>query len=442
MIVRRALAAVLLLAAIAALALWWFRPRPPAEPALVLRAARFSDLPGWDEDDPRPALEAFARSCRLLEGRRADETFARDPAFGRVGDWRASCSALHGPFADARAARAALERLFRPWLVTDRGEARGLVTGYFEPILEGARTADAIRRYPIYRRPDDLVVVELGRFDPTLEGRRIVGRVEQGRLLPYYTRAEIDGGALAGRGLELAWVDDPIALFFLHVQGSGRIRLAEGGELRVGYAEQNGHPYRAIGRDLVEAGELAREEVSMQRIEAWLRAHPERAFAFLHKNPSYVFFRELGLPPDAPGPLGAQGAPLTPQRSLAVDRRFLPLGALLWLDTEAPFPDGARSLRRLVVAQDTGGAIRGPVRGDLFWGSGPEAEHLAGHMKSPGRLWLLVPTGLDPTRPVRHRGRQRRGSEASRPRFGAVRPQRTTSAVGLGVLAVSGGRIG
>jgi len=188
-----------------------------------------------------------------------------------------------------------------------------------------------------------------------------------------------------------------VALFFLHVQGSGRIALAEGGTIRVGYADQNGHPYRAIGRDLVEMGALSRDEVSMQSIRAWLAAHPERTFELLHKNPSYVFFRELPSSEEGAGPPGAQGLPLTPGRSLAVDRRFVPLGVPIWLDTTAPSPEGDRPLRRLVVAQDVGGAVRGPVRGDLFWGSGPEAEYAAGHMKSRGRYWLLLPAALDPT---------------------------------------------
>ena len=393
-----AAALVVLAAALAGGLAWWWWPRPPVEPELRLEPASFADLPGWGADDPRPALAALARSCAVLARRAAEDALGRQPAFGRVGDWRPACGALAEPAADPAEARGRLERLLRPWLVTDRGTAEGLFTGYFEPLLAGARAPDPVNRHPLYRRPPDLVTVELGRFDPTLVGRRIAGRVEQGRLVPYASRAEIDAGALAGRGLELAWVADPVALFFLHVQGSGRIELAEGGWMRVGYADQNGHPYRAIGRDLVEMGALPREAVSMQSIQAWLRAHPERTFELLHKNPSYVFFRELPAEAGAPGPPGAQGVPLTPGRSLAVDRRFLPLGVPLWLDTTAPLPEGERPLRRLVVAQDTGGAIRGPVRGDLFWGAGPEAEHTAGQMRSRGRYWVFLPRDLDPRR--------------------------------------------
>lgn len=397
---RRLVAAALvaLAAGLAGGLAWWWWPRPPAEPELRFAAASFAALPGWGEDDPRPALEALASSCALFARRPAEEPIGRVAAFGRVGEWRRACAALAEPAADAAAARRRIEAVLRPWLLSDRGAPEGLFTGYFEPLLAGSRAPDPVHRHPLYRRPPDLVTVELGRFDPALAGRRIAGRVEQGRLVPYPTRAEIDAGALEGRGLELAWVADPVALFFLHVQGSGRIALAEGGELRVGYADQNGHPYRAIGRDLVEMGALAREAVSMQSIEAWLRANPERTFELLHKNPSYVFFRELPPAEGAPGPPGAQGVPLTPGRSLAVDRRFVPLGVPLWLDTTAPLPEGERPLRRLVVAQDTGGAIRGPVRGDLFWGAGREAEHIAGHMKSRGRSWVLLPRELDPMR--------------------------------------------
>jgi membrane-bound lytic murein transglycosylase A len=241
------------------------------------------------------------------------------------------------------------------------------------------------------------VAVDLGEFDESLNGRRIAGRVVDGRLRPYLDRAAIDRGGLAGRGLELLWVDDAVGKFFLQVQGSGLVELADGRRLRIGYADQNGRAYRAIGRDLVEMGELAREEVSLQTIRDWLRAHPERAQELMERNPSYVFFRELGDAATTPGPLGAQNVALAPERSIAVDRRFVPLGVPLWLDTTAPYPEGERPFRRLLVAQDTGGAIKGPVRGDVFWGSGERAEHIAGHMRSRGRWFALLPRALVPT---------------------------------------------
>jgi membrane-bound lytic murein transglycosylase A len=318
----------------------------------------------------------------------------REPWAGRIGDWQPACEAAKGA---ATTARTFLEQWFQPFRLTDRGRPDGLFTGYYEPLLDGSLTSDARFTVPLYKRPADLVSVDLGQFDPELQGRRIAGKVASGKLVPYAPRAEIVRGALAGQGLELLWVDDPVAAFFLEIQGSGQIRLTDGSTLRVGYADQNGQPYRAIGKDLVELGALERGKVSLQAIRAWLAAHPDRAPEILDRNRSYVFFRSLPQLAQAPGPLGAQNVPLTPGRSLAVDRRFVPLGVPLWLDTTAPMPDGERPLRRLVIAQDTGGAIRGVVRGDVFWGAGAEAEHTAGHMQSRGRLYILLPRTLTPT---------------------------------------------
>jgi membrane-bound lytic murein transglycosylase A len=210
-------------------------------------------------------------------------------------------------------------------------------------------------------------------------------------LRPYENRAAIESGALRGRGLEMLWVDDPVDAFFLQIQGSGRVMLEDGTSLRIGYAGQNGHPYVAIGRELIARGALTREAVSMPAIRDWLRANPQEADAVMNRNPSFVFFREL----DGDGPVGAQGVALTPGRSLAVDRSFVPYGVPVWLDAEDPV-DGEVRVQRLLVAQDTGGAIRGPVRGDVFWGHGPEAEHRAGLMKSRGRYFLLLPKTVTP----------------------------------------------
>jgi membrane-bound lytic murein transglycosylase A len=365
---------------------------PP--PALTLVAVDFTDLPGWAEDDSEDALAAFRSSCDRWQKQAADKQVGGEHGFaGTVADWRPVCIQAMS----ATRARAFFERAFTPYAVGDRGNREGLFTGYYEPLLQGARNPDQTYRFPLYRRPPDLVSVDLGQFDPELRGRRIGGRVEKGRLVPYADRAEIYRGALAGRDLELLWVNDPVDRFFLEIQGSGQVQLPDGDRVRVGYADQNGRPYRAIGKDLIEIGAIPREQMSMQAIRAWLAANPAQAPAMMEKNPSYVFFDELSELPTAPGPKGAQGAPLTPGRSLAVDRKFLPLGAPMWVDTTAPEPDGDRPLRQLMVAQDTGGAIRGPVRGDVFWGTGPHAEHLAGHMKSAGRLYILLPRDLTPT---------------------------------------------
>jgi membrane-bound lytic murein transglycosylase A len=372
--------------------------RPTEEARLTLEPATFSDLPGWNDDPMAPALSAFRRSCARM-AKLAPETPLGGSGFaGTAGDWAEPCAAAERvPAGNDAAARGYFETWFRPLAAHAEGgeEGDGLFTGYYEPLLNGSRTPSDRFNVPLYGRPPDLVSVDLGTFRDDLKGRRIAGRVEDGKLVPYAKREEIEQGALAGRDLELVWVDDAIDAFFLQIQGSGRVRLAEGGEMRVGYAGENGHPYYAIGRELVKRGALRKEEVSMQSIRRWLEEHPDDAPSVFATNASYVFFQKI----EGEGPLGAEGIPITPGRSLAVDRKHWPLGVPLWLDTEAPAaqegqPD--RPLRRLVIAQDTGGAIRGPIRGDVFWGAGDEAAAIAGRMKHAGRLWVLVPRTLTP----------------------------------------------
>jgi membrane-bound lytic murein transglycosylase A len=370
---------------------------PPPEPRLELTPAAFADLPGWAEDDPAPAIEAYARSCRRWLGRDDDAAAARGPVAGRVADWRPSCEAALAFNGDAAQARRFFEHHFQPFRVGDGRGEEGLFTGYYEPRLYGSRRRGGPYGVPLHRHPPDLIQVDLGLFDPDLAGRRLAGRVENGRLLPYPSNGDIMGGALDGRGLELIWVDDPIDKFFLQIQGSGQVVLDDGSVIRVGYAAQNGHRYRAIGRDLVEMGALAQDEVSLQSIRAWLRDHPERARELMARNPSYVFFTEVEGLNAEDGPLGSLGVPLTAGRSLAVDPAFIPLGAPLWVDVPVPLPEGERQLRRLMIAQDVGGAIKGPVRGDVFWGAGELAEEVAGRMRSRGRYVLLLPKSLTPT---------------------------------------------
>jgi peptidoglycan lytic transglycosylase A len=360
---------------------------PPSEetPEITLEPASFSDLPGWAADDQGAALAAFQISCTRLETLPPDRAMGGSPAAGAVADWLGPCRAARGLATGD--ARQFFEAWFRPWSVGNRGAEEGLFTGYYEPLLHGSLTPGGAYVYPLYAKPDDMITVDLGDFLEDLEGRKITGQVQDGSFVPYYDRAAIDDGALAGRGLEIAWVDDPIGAFFLHIQGSGRVQLDDGSELRVGYAGQNGRAYFAIGRELVARGALAKDEVSLQTIREWLVAHPGEAPGVMDMNASYVFFDVL----DGPGPIGSQGVPLTPERSLAVDRDFIAMGLPVWLDTT--LPDGA-PYRRLMVAQDTGGAIDGPVRGDVFFGAGPRAEDLAGHMRQQGRVWLLLPSQL------------------------------------------------
>lgn len=365
-------------------------PLPAEEERLVLEPASFADLPGWREDDPAAALAAFVRSCGPLSGKPPEELLG---IAGRAGDWQPACDAAAHVEPGPDAARTFFESRFQPFAAFAGRAGRqseGLFTGYYEPLLHGSRKRSGRYRVPLHVRPPELVMVDLGDFRKELKGQRIAGKVEEGELVPYPDRRAIEGGALAGRDLELVWVDDPVDAFFLHIQGSGRVQLAEGGEMRVGYAAQNGHPYFAIGRDLVERGALKPEEVSMQSIRQWLEANPGLADDVMARNASYVFFEEL----KGEGPLGAQGVPLTPGRSLAVDLEHWPLGVPIWLDAHAPSPkpgEPDRPLRRLFVAQDTGGAIRGPIRGDVFWGHGEEAAEVAGKMKHAGRMWALLP---------------------------------------------------
>ena len=397
----------------AALRRWWWvlavvailmqgcapQPEPEEPDRLVLRPASFEDLPGWEADDQSAALQAVKRSCTVLEERADDAPLDIAPLGGRVGDWRAVCAGA-ATVEDGDSARAFFESHFTPYEARNNAQAQGLFTGYFEPELRGALQEDARYRVPLYRRPKDLVSVDLGQFRAALAGERIAGRVADGVLEPYATRAEIDTGALVEQGLELAWVDDPIDAFFLHIQGSGRITFEDGTVRRVAFAGTNGHDYVSIGWRLVDLGALSREDVSMQTIRDWLAANPERASEVMQANSSYVFFRWLEDEKAAEGPVGAQGVVLTAGRSLAVDRRFVPMTVPIWLEGTAPDPDPAREdrpLKRLMVAQDMGGAIRGPVRGDVYWGAGDEAGAVAGRMKHRGRYWLLLPRGLDVT---------------------------------------------
>jgi len=299
------------------------------------------------------------------------------------------------PQGDDAAARRFFEERFTPYALasSDSGDV-GLVTGYYEPVIQGSRSRDAINRQPIYGVPDDLVVVDLAAVNPEVRNLRLRGRLEGRRLVPYYSRAEIESRGSALPAPVIAWAADPVELFFLQIQGSGIVNFADGGRVRVGYADQNGHPFRSLGRYLVERGELTLDQASMQSIQAWAAANPSRLQAALDQNPSFVFFREL---PDAGGPIGALGIPLSAGYSIAVDRRFVPLGAPVYLATT--YPLSSNPLERLVVAQDTGGAIRGVVRADFFWGTGAEAGAAAGRMRQQGRMWLLWPRGEAPPRP-------------------------------------------
>ena len=351
-------------------------PPKPAGEAARYEPANFAELPGWAAADAAASLRAFLAGCERPGAHRA---------------LRHACDAARS--ATGNDARAFFEQHFSPWRIrTAEGAGEGLVTGYYEPVIDGSRSRSAKYRYPAYGVPPDLVVVDLASLHPDLAHQRLRGRLEGRRLVPDYTRAEIEKrGASLGSDV-IAWVADAVELFFLQVQGSGQVRLPDGSRLRLAYADQNGHPYRSLGRALIERGELTLEQASMQGIKAWAAANPGRMQEALQVNPSYVFFREATV---TDNPVGALGAPLTPGYSIAVDPRSVPLGTPVWLDTTLPLSKSP--LQRLVLAQDTGGAIRGAVRADFYWGTGDEAGTQAGRMRQQGAMWILWPKGDTPT---------------------------------------------
>ncbi|SCY19587.1 membrane-bound lytic murein transglycosylase A [Nitrosospira sp. Nl5] len=351
---------------------------PPAVPSPIalLRPTDWGALTGWTDDDILPAWDAFLRSCAVLKNQPL---------------WQETCvqaDSLRGQ--DGAILRQFFERRFVPHQVLNSdGDENGLITGYYEPLLKGSRKRSGRYRYPLYTTPDELLVVDLSEVYPELKNMRLRGRLQGRKVVPYYSRSEIEKNPAPLQGRELLWVDDAVDLFFLQIQGSGRVQLENGEVVRVGYSEQNGHPYKSIGRLLVERGELPLEKASMQGIKAWGQRNPGKLNELLQQNSSFVFFREL--PAGLPGPLGALGVPLTAGRSLAVDPRAIPQGAPVFLATTWPNTD--KQLHRLMVAQDTGGAIKGGVRADFFWGFGQEAGDQAGKMKQSGKMWVLMPNG-------------------------------------------------
>jgi membrane-bound lytic murein transglycosylase A len=360
---------------------------PPTLPARY-EAVAWSALPGWGADRVAEAWPAFRAGCVPL---------ADDASSGPV--WRAPCAAaatIDGR--DVAAIRAFFESQFTPYRVLAAdGADSGTITGYYEPKLTGSRTRTGRFSVPLYAAPDDLLTIDLASLHPDLKDRRLRGRLDGKRVVPYWSRADIERGAAPVADKVLVWVTDPVEAFFLQIQGSGRVELADGGVMRVGYADQNGHPFRSIGRVLIDRGELTLAQASLQGIKAWGQRNPDKLPALLDENPSYVFFREVPAPlpgtleAEIDGPIGTLGVPLLRERTMAVDPRSVPLGAPVFLATTHPL--SSQPLERLVLAQDTGGAIRGAVRGDFFWGFGDEAGRQAGRMKQVGRFFLLWPKG-------------------------------------------------
>lgn len=352
-------------------------PPSQAPQYTLLKPADWQDLDGLLQDDLVAAWPAWLQSCTRL---------------GKKEKWKIACDSAQAITQPNNAV--IIDYLSNHFDVyraqNEDGTITGMVTGYYQPLLNGSRTPSKQYPYPLYREPKDLITVELADVYPELKYKRIRGKLEGNKLVPYRTRAEIDAKPSPLVGTELFWIDDIIDVFFLQIQGSGVVQLENGEQVQVGYANQNGYPYKSIGRLLVDQGELTLDQASMQGIKNWARNNPDRLEGLLNSNQSYVFFREL--PVGLPGPLGALNVPITAERSVAIDPKFIPLGAPIFLSTTEP--NSSKPLKRLMLAQDTGGAIRGGVRADFFWGAGDAAGTRAGSMKQDGEIWVLLPKGF------------------------------------------------
>jgi membrane-bound lytic murein transglycosylase A len=357
----------------------------PLTMAHALEPVTFASLAGWAADDHGAAFRSFRRSCSEIIAEGA--AFARPVAHaGKREHWVEICDRS----SSASDPREFFETHFLPFRVIDEQRPAGLFTGYFEPEVDGSRTPDNTYTVPIYGKPEDLVA-----FDARQQKKigLSYGRLMGGKPKAYLTRREIEEGALAGQGLEIFWLKNWADAFFIHVQGSGRVRLQDGSVARLAFAAKSGRPYTGIGGLLVEKGIITREDMSMQSLRRWMDSEPQAARELMWQNESFIFFREIELQDPNLGALGAQGVQLTPLRSIAVDRSLWVFGTPVWLDTKSPSGEGAalEDFRKLLVAQDTGSAIKGAARGDVFWGFGDEAGMPAGHMKSPGTMTVLLP---------------------------------------------------
>lgn len=369
---------------------------PPSQPAVTYTPVNIEQLPSWSSDDVARALPALRAACAIFDTRDSFERVGPGGLGGTVADWRSPCTAF-AVLADGDddGLRALLRDLFTVYAVSGPDSDQGTFTGYYEASLNGSLTRTDRFNVPLYGPPNDLIELDRRAFGLPEQTPQVIGQVQDRRLVPYDERATIeDDTAFAERAPVLVWVDDPVDAHLLHIQGSGRVTLPDGSMRRIGYAANNGLRFRGIGGILLSAGELGPGQGSMPSVADWLRANPESGRNYMAQNPRFIFFRWI----DGPGPIGAMGAPLEPGRSLAVDPAFVPYGAPVWLDTEDP--DG-ETLERLMVALDTGSAIRGAVRGDFFWGAGADAFAKAGRMKSTGRYFLFLPRTIPaPAQPL------------------------------------------
>jgi len=398
MALRRSFVVLIVLVIVAAAVWWQFRPKLPGllTPPLRLTPVRFADLAGWRDSDPRAALSAFAHSCDALAKKNVTEAMGGVGYAGSVADWQSACHAVPSGNAGLHEARAFFERWATPVRVSAGDDPNGTFTGYYEPEIRGSRTQHGAYQTPVYATPDNLATVDLGLFRDDLSGTHVTGCVENHKLIRCPSRGDIDSRGLLHAKV-LFYADDPVAVFFLHIQGSGRAHFDDGSFARIAYDSQNGQPYTAVGKTLIEKYGVPRNGMSMQVIRAWMKDHPADARSAMEADQSFVFFREEPVGDPALGAEGSEGVPLTGGASLAVDSKLHPLGAPVYVVAKRPDADPnmpEHDFDRLLIAQDTGGAIKGAVRGDVFWGFGRDAESVAGRMKSGGQMYVLLPKAL------------------------------------------------
>jgi len=360
----------------------------------ILTKISFDQIDGWSKADKTASLRAFSRSC--VQMKQDNRAFSKGPAFGGTyKDWREVCAGLLklGKEPDSKSITTFFENNFTPLAVNDPNLKQGLFTGYFEPVVKGSLSPGKDYNVPVYKRPADLVT--FSKDQAQASGLRY-GRLIDGKPVAYFTRKEIEQGLLEGQNLEIVWLKSPVDAFFMHIQGSGRVQLPDGKSIRLAYGGKSGLAYTAIGAVLIANGEMEKSMVSMQTIRRWMKDNPDKARELMWHNKSFIFFRKLPDTDPGLGPVGAQLVNLTPQKSLAVDRRYWALGTPVWLDTKinTKQSENLQTWRSLLIAQDTGSAIRGYSRGDVFWGSGDDAALIAGQMKSAGKMIALLPKAL------------------------------------------------
>jgi membrane-bound lytic murein transglycosylase A len=368
--------------------------KSPAHDTLTLTKVKFTDLPAWSEDNHAEAIPSFLRSCERLATLKDDAPIGHDGHGGRAGQWRKACAAAAKIKAgDNAAAKTMFETEFVPWQAAGKAGPDGKMTGYFVQEMRASRKKAGKYQYAIYKRPDDLVMIDLSKHIKDAHGRRIWGKLAQGEVVPHFTRGEIRKGALAGKGLELMYADDPVDVLFAHIEGSAKAVMDDGSVVWLEFSGKNGRNYRGVGGILKGMGELqAPGSGTMQGIRAWFAANPKRVDEVIDQVHSFVFFNES----KNPGAVGSQMVVLTAKRSMAIDRAFIAHSTPIWVETKAPVPGkpGSQPWHGLLIAQDTGGGILGAVRGDIYWGDDADAADRGGRMGGAGRYWLLLPKGV------------------------------------------------